>query len=91
MPKSTSYEKLEQTAADVWMEEGREEGRKEGRLEGEIRASHRHLVQQGRKLFGVFDRTAESAIKAIQDIDRLDRLVVAVLSAHSWTELLSTP
>jgi predicted transposase YdaD len=80
----------ESTAYDVILEEGRAEGRLEGRLEGEIRNSHRLLLRQGQKRFGPPDPATESALKSVQDVERLERMAEALLSVSSWQELLLT-
>ena len=59
--------------------------------EGEIKRSHRVLLRQGRKLIGSLDTSTEAEITAIKDLDRLDRLTDAILTAKSWQELLDTP
>lgn len=59
--------------------------------EGAIKASHRHLMLLGKQRFGPPGDDTVSALKAIKDLDRLDRLTVAVLTVSSWPELLATP
>lgn len=59
--------------------------------EGEIRRSHLILLRLGRKLWGSPDASTESALRSIQDADRLERMAEAVLTVKSWQELLSTP
>jgi hypothetical protein len=59
--------------------------------EGEIRNSHRLLLRQGRRRFGPADPATESALTAIQDLQRLERLADAILTVNSWEDLLSTP
>jgi hypothetical protein len=49
------------------------------------------LLRQGQKRFGPPDEATVSALKAIQDLDRLNRLVDVVLCASIWPELLVTP
>lgn len=73
----------ESTAFDEVMEEGE--------LRGELRGKIRVLLRQGRKRFGNPDATTESALTAITDLDRLERLADAILTAKSWDELLATP
>jgi hypothetical protein len=73
----------ESTAYDVVLEEGLRAG--------DLRTSHRLLLRQGRKRFGPADEATESALTSIQDLDRLERMSEAVLSATSWQELLATP
>jgi predicted transposase YdaD len=73
----------ESTAYDVILEEGC--------AKGELRASHRLLLRQGRQRFGPADAATEAALTSIQDLDRLERMADAVLTAASWPELLATP
>jgi hypothetical protein len=59
--------------------------------EGYIKAIHRLLLNQGRKLFGSPRAAAELALTSIQDVERLERMGEAILTVKSWDELLSTP
>ncbi|HQU44906.1 MAG TPA: hypothetical protein PK867_18975, partial [Pirellulales bacterium] len=59
--------------------------------EGRIEASQRFLLKLGRKLLGPPDSSVESALTSIQDVERLERMVEAILTVKSWDELLSTP
>jgi hypothetical protein len=59
--------------------------------EGQIRNSHGVLLRQGRRLLGPPDPATESAIRSIQDVERLERMTDAILTVKSWQELLSTP
>jgi predicted transposase YdaD len=72
-------------------EEGRMEGRQEGRVEGRVEESHRLLLRQGSKRFGVPDAATEATLLAIHDLDRLERLADAMFNAQSWHEFLATP
>ena len=47
-------------------------------------------MRQGCRQFGDPDETIEAEIMAIRDLDRLDRLADAILTAKSWPELLAT-
>lgn len=58
---------------------------------GEIKNSHRLLLRLGRTRFGEPDAATEAALIAITDLDRLERLADAILTACSWNELLATP
>ena len=59
--------------------------------EGEVRRSHRLLLRLGKRQFGAADSATEAAVTAIRDLDRLERMTEAVLTASNWQELLSTP
>jgi hypothetical protein len=49
------------------------------------------LLRQGKKRLGPADEVVVTALKAIKDLDRLNRLADAVLTVASWQELLATP
>ncbi len=59
---------------------------------GQIRQNHLVLLRLGRIQFGGSpDLETESELLAIRDLDRLNRMIEAVLTAESWQELLATP
>lgn len=59
--------------------------------EGEIRNSHRLLLAIGREKYGAPNVETEATLKAIKDLDRLERMSIASVTAKSWQELLTTP
>jgi predicted transposase YdaD len=59
--------------------------------EGEVKRSHRLLLRQGHQRFGPPDAAIEGELTAIRDLDRLERMADAILTASSWQELLATP
>jgi hypothetical protein len=68
------------SAYDVFMDEGR------------VDQAHKTLLRQGTKrLGGPAPVAIETELRAITDIDRLDRLSDAMLTAKTWAELLATP
>jgi predicted transposase YdaD len=81
MQESTTYQKI--------LREGRDEGQKAGR----ITEAQRLLLLLGEIRFGVPEAKTRSAIEAIQDIERLERMSKHILDAdiHDLTELLQTP
>src|SRR5579884_1060188 len=58
---------------------------------GRIEECHRLLYRQGWNRFGAPDPAIGEALGAIRDLDRLERMADAVLTARSWQELLATP
>ena len=59
---------------------------------GQIRQNQLTLLRQGRIQFGgPPDPETESELLAVKDLDRLNRMTEAVLTADSWHELLATP
>ena len=61
-----------------------------GELRGELKRSHTLLLRQGRQRFGEPDAADEAELKSIRDLERLERLADAILTAKSWSELLAT-
>ena len=82
-PRATCYMQ-ESSAYHIIFDEGRDIGRLEG-------LAQRLLIRHARRRFGVPDHTTETTLLAITDLDRLDRLSDAVLTAAGWRELLATP
>jgi hypothetical protein len=58
---------------------------------GRLEAAHRILIRWGCHRFGPPEAATEAALRAIRDLDRLERMVDAVLTARSWQEFLATP
>jgi hypothetical protein len=59
--------------------------------EGAVREDQRILLRLGQKRLGPPDSETAQAIKALKDLDRLERWTDAILTVASWPELLSTP
>ncbi len=83
---SETYHELVQEG----MAKGMQQGMQQGRLQGEKARSRILLLKQGGKKFGPADAATEAAVNAIDDLDHLDRLAVALLDVTTWTELLAT-
>jgi predicted transposase YdaD len=58
--------------------------------EGEVHARHTLLLRLGRKRFGAPSSQVESRIKAINELDPLDRLFDNLDDAKSWEQLLDS-
>lgn len=58
---------------------------------GRIEECHRLLYRMGWNRFGAPEAAVGEALRAIQDLDRLERMADAILTASSWQELLATP
>jgi hypothetical protein len=48
------------------------------------------LLRQGKRRLGPPDEATIAVLKSIKDLERLDRLVDAIIDATSWQELLAT-
>ena len=57
--------------------------------DGRIQNSHRTLLNQGRKLFGEPSPKTETSVAAIDDPERLERMLDAILDVKSWKALLA--
>jgi hypothetical protein len=62
-----------------------------GREQGRVEEIQRILLLQGSERFGAPTSEVEANLRAIQDLDRLERMSKAILKAPSWQELLATP
>jgi len=58
--------------------------------EGEVKRAKLMLLRLGRTRFGVPSAAQESALHAITDLERLERLTDRLLQVDSWQELLAT-
>ena len=58
--------------------------------EGAIRQTRRIVISLGKERFGPPDAQSERELNTIENLDRLDRLVLAVQKTKSWRELLAT-
>jgi len=58
---------------------------------GAVAELHKVLLRQGRQKWGAPSEEVEATIRGISDLERLERMVDAVLPAAGWQELLGTP
>jgi len=89
MQESTTYQAILREGREA----GRNEGLNEGLIEGRVREAQRLLLLLGESRFGAPGEPDRSAVEAIQDLERLERLTKRVLDANIavWEALLSTP
>lgn len=93
--ESSYYQKVLSEGRQEGEKHGRQEGEKHGRQEGEregrlVEARDLLLRLAGRK-FGETPATAEAAVRALSDRERLERMTDRVLDATTWDDLLATP
>jgi hypothetical protein len=58
--------------------------------QGGLKAVHRILLRLGRKKFGAPTNKVKAAIQESEDLPRLERMAVRLLTATSWAEVLNT-
>ena len=65
----------------------------EGRNEGRVGEAQRMLLMLGETRFGEPDEATRGAVKAILDVERLERMTKRVLDTNiqDWNGLLGTP
>jgi len=63
----------------------------EGRVEGRVEGTQNTILRLARRICGNPPPTVESALRAITDLERLERISDRVLDAGSWEELIATP
>ncbi len=63
----------------------------EGRAEGAVAEAKRMLRLQGEAAFGPPDSRAAAAIERLDDLPRLEEMLLRVRTAASWPELLGRP
>ncbi len=72
------------------IEQGMQKGIEQGMQKGRLDESHRLLLRLAQRRFNKVDPAMASALRTITDLDRLERMVDAILTANSWEELLAT-
>jgi hypothetical protein len=84
-----------QTNAEWYIYQGRAQGLMEGLIEGRaaglVEALESTLLRLGRQRFGEPSEAASSALTALTDVKRLEKLTERLLQATSWQDLLDTP
>ena len=76
------------TIAEQLIAQGKAEGKAEGNLEGQIQAKRRVLLRLLQRKFGTPSQSAEAAITASRDRERLDRAIDLVLEADAIDQVL---
>lgn len=87
MIESSAFELFEQRG---W-KKGLQEGLKEGLQEGQVEEARRLLLRWGGKRFGEADDSVKNAIVAMNDLDRLERMLDVVSTLSSWEAVLAVP
>ncbi|MCI0461801.1 MAG: hypothetical protein L0Z62_33030 [Gemmataceae bacterium] len=59
--------------------------------EGAVKQAHKMLLRLGQKRFGPASAEVVAGLKAIEDLERLERMSDRVLEASSWEQFLQTP
>jgi hypothetical protein len=59
--------------------------------EGQLKRARHDLLHLGRIRFGQPDAATEAVLADLNDLERLDRMIEAVLTAEGWPQLLATP
>ncbi|MFN7803305.1 MAG: hypothetical protein ACK5TO_04790 [Planctomycetaceae bacterium] len=89
MKESVTYQAILEEGREQGLREGRRKGRKIGREEGRAEASRRILLVQGTKRFGTPSLKVRRKMTQISDVRVIETLVLRILDAKSWAELLA--
>jgi predicted transposase YdaD len=87
MKESTTYQYI----IEQGMKEGRKRGRKEGREKGRKEGVREIVLLQGEDRFGKPSAAMVKRLRAVDDLERLQRISKNLLHVKSWKELLETP
>jgi predicted transposase YdaD len=80
-----------QVVLEEGIEKGRQDGLEQGERWGRLWEAQKILIRQGRIRFGRLPKATRTAIEAIDDLERLERLSEHLLTATNWADLLSEP
>ncbi len=59
--------------------------------QGGLKTARKMLLKMGADKFGAPARNVKAAIRESEDLPRLERMMMHLLSAASWDEVLETP
>ena len=83
---------LGQAMRESWAyQEVLDEGRAEGEARGRAEEERRILLRLGTRRLGPPDAATAATLRALSDIDRVERMTERLLDATSWADVLSTP
>jgi predicted regulator of amino acid metabolism with ACT domain len=68
----------------------RAEGLSVGEAKGRVKEARLAVLKVAAKRFGAAPTTVEAAINAINDCERLERIIDRILDAADWNDLLTT-
>ncbi len=68
-----------------------QKGMDKGRAEAKVNGAVAVLLRQGRRRFSIAPPDVEQRLKAVNDVDRLERMADRMFDAADWDDLLSTP
>jgi hypothetical protein len=91
MKESVTYQAILEEGEAKGMEKGIAEGMEKGRIEGALAQTKKMLRLQGEDCFGVPDAPTARALDQLNDLPRLEALLVRLPHVHSWQELLGRP
>ncbi len=87
---STTYQLILNRGVKQGVQQGVAQGIQQGVAQGASAEAQRLLLLLGVNRFGAASTDTERAIQAITDRDRLERMVLRILQATTWDDLLGT-
>jgi hypothetical protein len=67
------------------------EGEEVGEARGRSDEARKLLLRFGQKRFGPPDTVVLTALQAVSDLERLERMIDTILDANTWQDVLATP
>jgi len=67
------------------------QGEAKGLVKGKLEEARKNLLLVGTKCLGDPSKAATAAVEALDDLIRLEQLIVAAVEAKSWEALLGLP
>jgi hypothetical protein len=89
--KLKGWNVTESAYINEFIAKGEARGRAEGEARGRIAEAHSLVLRLGAKRFGPVPAPIETAIHAISDRERLERIGERILDAADGNDLLATP
>jgi len=91
MEESVTYQAIIRKGWETGRAEGKAEGKAEGEKMGRLDEARKTLLLVGRSRLGEPEADVTAALQAIDDLEKLEQLIVRVLEVNTWQELLGMP
>ena len=91
MKESVTYQAILEEGEAKGLEKGLEQGLEQGKIEGALAEIKKLLRRLGEDHLGAPDAATAQALEQLNDLPRLEEMLVRLTHIHSWQELLGRP